>query len=62
MCRITIHASGGSTEMIFYRVTNTKAYYTLNGEGKYYVKATSVFDFLSKYEKILAGQILTRYD
>jgi hypothetical protein len=62
MCRITIHASGGSTEMIFYRVTNTKAYYTLNGEGKYYVKATSVFDFLNKYEKILSGQILTRYD
>ena len=62
MCRITIHAGGGSTEMIFYRVTNTKAYYTLNGEGKYYVKATSVFEFLNKYQRVKNGEILTRDD
>jgi len=62
MCRITINAGGGSTEMIFYRVTNTKAYYTLNGEGKYYVKAKSVFDFLNKYQRVLNGEILTRDD
>jgi hypothetical protein len=60
MCRITIHAGGGSTEMIFYRVTNTKAFYTLNGEGKYYVKANTVFDFLTKYQKVLSGQTLLR--
>ena len=62
MCRITINAGGGSTEMVFYRVTNTKAYYTLNGEGKYYVKAKSVFTFLDKYQRVLNGEILTRDD
>jgi len=62
MCRITIHATGGSTEMKFYRVTNTKAFYTLNGEGKYYVKAASIFNFLEKYQMILDGKIITRDD
>jgi hypothetical protein len=63
MCRIKIRASGSTTEMKFYRVTNTKAYYTLNNdEGKYYVKVNSIFSFTKKFEKILAGEILTRYD
>ncbi len=62
MCRITIHARGGSTEMIFYRVTNTKAYYTLNGEGKHYVKVSTVFNFLSKYNRVINGETLSRDD
>lgn len=62
LCRITINAGGGSTEMIFYRVTNTKAFYTLNGEGKYYVKVDSIFNFLNKYQRVLNGEILTRDD
>jgi len=48
--------------MKFYRVTNTKAFYTLNGEGKYYVKAASIFNFLEKYQMILDGKIITRDD
>ncbi len=62
ICKIKLHAGGGLTEMVFFRVTNTKAYYTLNGEGKYYVKFESVHNFLEKYLRVLDGDLLTKDD
>ena len=47
--------SGEETEYSFYRYTARRCYYTVNGEGEFYVLADSVEKVISDCEKVLSG-------
>ena len=47
--------SGEETEYSFYRYSARRCYYTVNGEGEFYVLADSVEKVLSDCEKVLSG-------
>lgn len=47
--------SGTETEYSFYRYSARRCYYTVNGEGEFYVLADSVEKVVSDCEKVLSG-------
>jgi hypothetical protein len=53
-----IHIKGISKdqEIVFYRVTTSKAYYTVNGEGRYYVLVDSINRIQKNVELLIAGK------
>ena len=47
--------SGKETEYSFYRYSARRCYYTVNGEGEFYVLADSVEKVISDCEKVMSG-------
>lgn len=58
MLRIKIKSETKQDEIIFYRVTSTKAYYTIDGAGGYYTLTYEILETIEKFEAFLAGEQL----
>lgn len=58
--RIRIQSTSDVKEYVFYRVSSSKAYYTINGEGSYYCLVSALRNVISKAEQFEAGKDLTR--
>lgn len=54
--RITVKSGSRDSEIVFYRVTTNKAYYTIDGQGKYYVLVDSINTVKSSIDLLLAGK------
>jgi GTP:adenosylcobinamide-phosphate guanylyltransferase len=54
--KINIKSSSKNQEIIFYRVTTSKAYYTVNGEGKYYVLVDSINKIQRNVGLLISGK------
>lgn len=53
MLRINLVSETKTDEIIFYRVTSSKAYYTIDGAGGYYTLTYEVSQLLDKLEEII---------
>ena len=58
--RIKIHSETRSPELVFYRVSSTKCYFTIDGEGRYYALVKNVNDVRDNVLKYIAGETITR--
>ena len=58
--RFVIEEGELTTDVVFYRVSSRKAYYTINGEGKYYVSIDDVNNVKDKLLTIASGKQITR--
>ncbi len=56
MFRVNIVSETKTDEIIFYRISSTRAYYTINGEGGFYTLTYDVSETISRLEKVLAGE------
>ena len=56
MLRIKVDSETKQDELIFYRVTSTKAYYTVDGTGGYYTLTYDVLEVIERFEAFLAGE------
>lgn len=56
MLRINLVSETKSDEIIFYRVTSTKAYYTIDGAGGYYTLTYEVSEVMDQLKTLLAGE------
>ncbi len=56
MMRINLVSETKSDEIIFYRVTSTKAYYTIDGSGGYYTLTYEVSEVMDQLKALLAGE------
>lgn len=56
MLRINLVSETKSDEIIFYRVTSTKAYYTIDGAGGYYTLTYEVSAVRDQLKALLAGE------
>ncbi len=56
MLRLKIKSETKQDEIIFYRVTSTKAYYTIDGAGGYYTLTYEVLETIERFEAFLAGE------
>jgi hypothetical protein len=54
--KINIQSSSKNQEIIFYRVTTSKAYYTVNGEGRYYVLVDSISKIQRNVQLLIEGK------
>lgn len=54
--RIRIKTSTDEKEFVFYRVSSSRAYYTVNGSGSYYCLLSSLRNVTGKLEQFLAGE------
>lgn len=58
--RIKIHSETRSPELVFYRVSATKCYFTIDGEGSYYALVKSVNAVRDNVLRYVAGETITR--
>ena len=58
--RIRIQSTSDVKEYVFYRVSSSKAYYTINGEGSYYCLVSALRNVISKAEQFERGEEITR--
>ncbi len=56
--RIKVYSDSTSPEIVFYRVSATKCYFTIDGQGSYYCLVADVNEALDRLESYLAGGIL----
>lgn len=56
MLRINLVSETKSDEIVFYRVTSTKAYYTIDGAGGYYTLTYEVSEVMDQLKALLAGE------
>ena len=56
MLRINVTSETKKDELVFYRVTSTKAYYTIDGAGGYYTLTYEVSEVIDRLESLLAGE------
>ncbi len=56
MLRIKVQSPSKSPEIVFYRVTTSKAYYTIDGEGKYYVLVDEVNTIKNNVNLLISGK------
>ncbi|PKM63124.1 MAG: hypothetical protein CVU97_01855 [Firmicutes bacterium HGW-Firmicutes-21] len=56
MLKVKITGPVKSTEIIFYRVTTSKAFYTIDGEGSYYILVDSINDIKNNVKLLLDGK------
>ena len=52
--RIKINSLSDNPEIVFYKISATRCYYTINGEGGYYVHADSVKEIITKLQAYIA--------
>ncbi len=60
--RIEIKASTENIELVFYRVSNAKCYFTVNGSGGYYCLSEEVRKVITNLNTYANGGTLTLYD
>lgn len=60
--RIKISTETNSPELVFYRVSSSKCYFTINGEGSYYALSESVKHVRDNLLRYISGEIITRDD
>lgn len=58
--RFKIHTETNSPEIVFYRVSSSKCYFTIDGEGGYYVLVEDVNEARDRLFAYLDGEILTK--
>ncbi len=59
--RIRIKTTSDEKEFVFYRVSSSRAYYTVNGdEAKYYCLFSSLRNVTDKLERFVAGEVVER--
>ncbi len=58
--RVKVEGASKSPEMVFYRVTTSKAYYTIDGQGKYYVLLDTVNTVKYKVQQLYEGKEVSR--
>ncbi len=59
--RIRIKTTSDEKEFVFYRVSSSRAYYTVNGdEAKYYCLFSSLRNVTDKLERFVAGDVVER--
>ncbi len=58
--RVKVDGASKSPEMVFYRVTTSKAYYTIDGEGRYYVLLDTVNTVKYKVQQLSEGKEVSR--
>lgn len=56
MLKINLVSETKSDEIVFYRVTSSKAYYTIDGAGGYYTLTYEVSELLDTLESLLKGE------
>lgn len=56
--RIKITSESDNPELVFYKVSATRCYYTVNGEGGYYVHADDVAKVIEDLESYISGEKL----
>ncbi|MBQ0108981.1 MAG: hypothetical protein KBS44_01710 [Clostridiales bacterium] len=56
--RIKIHSETRSPEIVFYRVTSSKCYFTIDGEGSYYALANDINNVRKKTLAYVSGEII----
>ncbi len=56
MLRINLVSETKADEIVFYRVTSTKAYYTIDGAGGYYTLTYEVSQILDAIEALVKGE------
>ncbi len=60
--RIKISTETNSPELVFYRVSASKCYFTVNGEGSYYALVEDVNLVRDVVLRYISGEIITRED
>lgn len=58
--RVKIHTETNSPEIVFYRVSSSKCYFTVDGQGGYYCLVEDVKDARDKLFRYLNGEIITK--
>lgn len=58
--RIRIKTTTDEKEFVFYRVSSSRAYYTINGSGSYYCRVSDLRNVASKLEQFVAGEKVER--
>ncbi len=58
--RISVRSKTDYREYVFYRVSSSKAFYTINGEGSYYCLVSSLRNVMKKADLFVAGEEVTR--
>lgn len=58
--RVKIHTETNSPEIVFYRVSASKCYFTIDGQGSYYCLAEDVNDARDKLTRFINGEIITK--
>ena len=58
--RIKIKTTTDEKEFVFYRVSSSRAYYTVNGVGTYYCRVSDLRNVSAKLEQFIAGEKVGR--
>ena len=58
--RIRIRSTSDDKEYVFYRVSSSRAYYTVNGEGSYYCLVSALRNVSQKLELFVAGEEVSK--
>ncbi|MBP5230707.1 MAG: hypothetical protein ILO68_03170 [Clostridia bacterium] len=58
--RISVRSRTDRRDYVFYRVSPTKAYYTINGEGSYYCLVSALRNVMRKTDLFVAGEDVDR--
>ena len=58
--RIKIKTTTDEKEFVFYRVSSSRAYYTVNGTGTYYCRVSDLRNVATKLEQFIAGEKVGR--
>ncbi len=58
--RIKIHTETNSPEIVFYRVSSSKCYFTIDGQGSYYALVEDVNEAREKLVAYVNGEIITK--
>ena len=58
--RIKVHTETNSPEIVFYRVSSSKCYFTIDGEGSYYALVEDVNEAREKLFAYVNGEKITK--
>ena len=58
--RVKVYTETYSPEIVFYRVSSSKCYFTIDGQGGYYCLVEDVKDARDKLAKYINGEIITK--
>lgn len=58
--RVKIKTTSDEKEFVFYRVSSSRAYYTINGEGQYYCLFNSLRNVTTKLQQFINGEKVGR--
>jgi hypothetical protein len=58
--RVKIHTETNSPEIVFYRVSSSRCYFTVDGQGGYYCLVEDVKEARDRLFQYINGEILTK--